>query len=82
MSRPHSTKIGWPMGQKETGVETTYDKAQRESATCQIDQRPRQECGESLDAVGIGPVTLEINWGGLCSAVDSNRLIWDDDEPR
>ena len=31
--------------------------------------------GESLDAGGIGPVTLDINWGGLCSAVDSNRLI-------
>ena len=39
-------------------------------------RRPRQVCGESLDAGGIGPVTPEINWGGLCSAVDSNGLIW------
>ena len=35
-----------------------------------------QDCGESLDAGGIGPLTLEINWGGLCSAVASNGLRW------
>ena len=33
--------------------------------TCQMDRRPRQNCGESLDAGGIEPDTLEINWGGL-----------------
>ena len=27
------------------------------------------DCGESLDSGGIRPVTQEINWGGLCSAV-------------
>ena len=27
MDRPHSTKSGWPMGQKDTGVETTFGKA-------------------------------------------------------
>ena len=74
MGRPHNAKIGRPMGQKDIGVETTYGKAQRETATCQMD-RPRQGCGESLDAGAIGPITLEINWGGLCSAVDSSGLI-------
>ena len=62
------------MGQKDTGVETTYGKGQRVTATCQMDRRPHQDCEESLDAGGIGPVTLEINWGDLCSAVDSNGL--------
>ena len=65
-------KSGRPRGQKDTGVETTYGKAQCGTATCQVDRRPHQDCGESLDAGGIGPVTLEINWGGLCSAVDSD----------
>ena len=55
-------------GTKDTGVETTYGKAQRETTTCQMDRRPHQDAG------GFGPVTLEINWGGLCSAVDSNGL--------
>ena len=32
-----------------------------ETAACQMDRWPRQDCGESLDAGGIGPVTLEIN---------------------
>ena len=63
------------IGQTGTEVETTYGKAQRGTATCQTDQRPRQDWRESLDAGGIGPVTLEINWRGLCSAVDNNRLI-------
>ena len=40
-----------------------------------MDRGPRQDFGESLDAGGSGSVTLEINWEGLCSAVDSNRLI-------
>ena len=40
-----------------------------------MEQRPRQDCGESLDADSNGPDTLEINWGGLCSAVNSDRLI-------
>ena len=53
---------------KNTGVETTYGKAQRETAACQIGRRPRQDCGESLDAGGIRLVTLEINWGGLFSS--------------
>ena len=48
-------------GVKDTGVETTYGKAQRGTPTCQMDRRPRQDCRESLDAGGIGPVTLEIN---------------------
>ena len=39
-------------------------------------KKPRQHCGESLDARDIGRVTLGTNWGGLCSAVDGNRLIW------
>ena len=51
------------MVQKETGVETTYWKV-RKTAT-QIDGRPRQDSEESLDVGGLGPVTLEINWGGL-----------------
>ena len=38
------------MRQKDTGVEPTYGKAQRVTATCQIDRRPRQDCGDSLDA--------------------------------
>ena len=42
--------------------------------TCQMRLR-RVDCVELLDAGGIGPATLEINWGGLCSAVDNNRLI-------
>ena len=74
MGRPHSTKSERPMGQKDTGVETTYGKAQRGSATFQMDRRSRQDCGESLDAGGIEPVTLEIIWGGLCPAVDNNGL--------
>ena len=40
MGRPHSSKSGRPMGQKDTGVETTYGKAQRETATCQMNRRP------------------------------------------
>ena len=28
MGRPHSAKSGWPMRKKDTGVETTYGKAQ------------------------------------------------------
>ena len=75
IGRPHSAKIGPPMGQKYIGVETTYGKAQRGMATCQMDRRFRQDCGQSLDACGIGLITLEINWGGLYSAVDSNRQI-------
>ena len=49
-------------GKKILEWRPTYAKAQRETATCQVDQRPRQDCGESLDAGCIGPVTLEINW--------------------
>ena len=44
----------------ETGVETTYKKAQCETATYQVDQRPRQDCRESLDAGGIRPVIREV----------------------
>ena len=54
---------------------TTYGKAQRGTGTLQMDPPPGQDYGESLDAGGIGPVKLEINWEGLCLAVDSNRLI-------
>ena len=64
------------MGQKDTGVETTYGKAQRETATCLMDRRPRQDCGQLFYADGIGPVTLEINWRGLCSYDNDD----DDDE--
>ena len=74
MDRLHSAKIRRPMEQKETGVVTTNGKSQREMATYQMDRRPRQDYGESLDAGGIGLVD-EIIWEGLCSAVDSNRLI-------
>ena len=49
------------MRQKDTGLEITYGKAQRDTVTCQMDRHPRQDCGESL-AGGIGLVTLEINW--------------------
>ena len=38
----HIPKIGRPIGQKDTGVETTYGKAQHEMATWQMDRRPRQ----------------------------------------
>ena len=47
-----------------------------------LDWRPRmRKCSVRgppavLDAGGIGLDTLEINSRGLCSAVDSNRLIW------
>ena len=56
-----SAESGRLMGQKDTGVETTYEKAQCETVTCQMDQRRHQDCRESLDAGRIGPVTLEIN---------------------
>ena len=39
MGRPHSAKSGQPMGQKDTGVETTHGKAQRGITTCQMDRR-------------------------------------------
>ena len=55
-------------------MEITYGKAQRVTATSQMDRRLRQYCGESLDAGDIGPVTLETNWGALCSAVDHHHL--------
>ena len=65
MGRPHSAKIGRPMVQKDTGVETTYGKKlQRETAIFQMDRRSCQDRGESLDAGRIGLQTLEINWGG------------------
>ena len=59
MGSPHSANIERLMGQKDTVVETTYGKAQRETATYLMDRRPRQDCGESLDTGGIGPVTLK-----------------------
>ena len=62
MGWSHNAELGRPMGQKDTGVETTYGK--RETATCQVERRPRHDCGESLDAGGIRPVTLEIGGGG------------------
>ena len=60
----------------EVGLSTPVRKNAAWTATWQMDRCSRQNCGESLDAGGIGPVTLEINWTGLCSAVDSNRLMW------
>ena len=75
ISKLKQAKIGRPMGKKDTGVETTYGQSQRVMATCQMDRRSRQARRDSLDAGGIGPVTLGINWGGLCSAVYNNRLI-------
>ena len=59
MGRPHSAKSGRPMWQKDTGVETTYGKAQRVTVTCQMDRWPRQDCGESLDAGVIGPAYVQ-----------------------
>ena len=35
-----------PVGHKDTGVETTFWKAQCETATCQMDRRSRQDCQE------------------------------------
>ena len=72
--RPHKAKIGRSMVQKYTGVETTYGKVQHETNTCQIDRQPRQDCGESLGAGGIRPVTVK-SIGEAYVAVDSNRLI-------
>ena len=36
----------------------TKSTAQRVTATYQMDRRPHQDCGESLDADGFEPVTL------------------------
>ena len=67
MGRPYSAKIGRQTRQKDTGVETKHGKVQRVTATCQVDRRPCQDRWESLDAGGIGPVTLEINWSMFSS---------------
>ena len=54
----HSAKIGWPIGQKDTGVEITYGKVQRVTTSCTMDRRRRLDCGKSLDEGGTGPVSL------------------------
>ena len=51
------------------------EKAQCETVTYQMDRQPRQDCWESLDAGGNGLATVEMNWGGLCSAMNSDRLL-------
>ena len=41
--KPNSAEIGRPMGQKDTGVEGRYGKAQRGTPTWEMNRRPRQE---------------------------------------
>ena len=50
------------MGKKDTTVETACGKAQRQTATCYVDRRPRQDCRELMDAGDIGPLTLVVYW--------------------
>ena len=59
----------------DTGVETMYGKVQCETATCKMDRQPRQNCGESLDAGGIEPVTMEINDQTVSFTFDMNVLF-------
>lgn len=67
MGWPHSAKIGRPMGQTDTGVETMYFKAQRGTAACQMDRRCRQYSGKSVVAGGTGTfgVTHVLQWTAI-----------------
>ena len=63
------------MGKKGPRMATTSQQREYRPPFSQVDRRPKEDSGSPLDSEGAGPDGVASIRGGLCPAVDFERLM-------